>query len=139
MDFDKLLDTTSPIEKDRMLKQVLKRQEYNRRYQAKLRQRAKEITLERKIDDNIEFVLAYVKRKYSYEYDNFAAPIIDSEANAVVPGAFTNWVTLSANEYKSIDEAFDVSGLNNELTIEQFSELFLQNYKENNSGGFTKY
>lgn len=44
------------------------------------------------------------------------------------PIEFSSWVMLSANEYKTINEAFELSRLDNVLTLEQFSDLFEQHF-----------
>lgn len=136
--FDEIIQTTSPGEQDALMIQALKRQEYNRRYQAKLRQVAKLATLERKIDNNLNYVLGYIKRKYAVEYANYVEPTPE-QPKPVIDAGFSNWLILSANEYKSANEAFELSGLSDHMTIKEFTRLFSQYYNENNSGRYIKY
>lgn len=141
MDFNKILDTVTPEDRDSLTVQALKRQEYNRRYQAKLRERSKLITLEKKIDANLQFVIGYIKRKYASEYDAWVEPAPESVKPKVVSPAdeaFNNWLILSSNEYKSPGEAFELSGLSGWMDTMQFSQRFDQHYKENNKGRFSK-
>lgn len=135
MAFDDIINKTDD-EKDALIQQALRKQEYNRNYQRRLREVAKLATLERKIDDNLNHVLGYIKSKYSKEYKAWTKPVkTDPLARNV---AFDNWVLLSANEYKGIKEAFELSGLKGALSIDQFEDLFRQNYKQKDSGGYIK-
>lgn len=138
MAFDNLLNNTNneDLQKKQLVAQALRRQEYNRRYQARLRSITKLLTLEKRIDANLIYVIGYIKKKYSAEYDNYVEP---EEAPVVTNPAFNNWVLLSGAEYKSIKEAFELSGLGQYMTLEDFSVLFNQNYKENNRGRYTKH
>jgi hypothetical protein len=50
--------------------------------------------------------------------------------------AFDNWALMSANEYRSIDYAYSICGLN--MPFDEFTELFLKHYKKNDSGRYIK-
>lgn len=137
MAFDELLanNTNDDIKQSALLAQALKRQEYNRQYQAKLRQTTKLLTLEKKIDANLDHVLGYIKTRYGKEYAAWAKPV---EVTKSVDPVFSNWLLLSSSEYKSIKEAFEVSGLSNSMNIKEFTKLFNDYYKENNTGKYVK-
>ena len=138
--FNKILETTSNDEKDSLTIQALKRQEYNRQYQARLRERAKLITLERKIDANLQFVIGYIKEKYSAEYKSYTKSVEqEPTVKPEVDRAFNNWLLLSAQEYKSVQDAYEVSTLSEHMSIKEFSKLFEKHYKQNNRGRYTKY
>lgn len=139
MDFQKIINTTSSLEKDKLLNQVLKRQEYNRQYQRKLRERSKLVTLEKKIDDNLNFVIGYIKRKYAEEYAAWVEPVEIAEVVVTTNQPFLDWFVLAAQEYKSIKEAYQLSGLDNSMTFEEFEELFNQRFKQNDKGKYTQY
>lgn len=137
MAFDDIIknSTDHDIKRDHLITQALKRQEYNRNYQAKLRNVSRLITLEKRIDAELDHVLGYIKTKYAKEYEAWVAPVkYEPPANQ----AFTNWLILSADEYKSIKEAYEVSGLDNDMILSRFSSLFKYYYEENNRGRWIK-
>lgn len=137
MSFDDLINLT-PDEEQTLLKQALKKQEYNRNYQRRLRVAAKLATLERRIDANLDHAIGYIKTKYAKEYEAWTKPV--EAVERFTSAAFDDWVTLSAPSYRSIKEAFDLSGLRGTLTLDQFEELFRRHYKQqNNSGSYTKH
>ena len=95
MAFDELLanNTNDDIKQSALLAQALKRQEYNRQYQAKLRQTTKLLTLEKKIDANLDHVLGYIKTRYGKEYAAWAKPV---EVTKSVDPVFSNWLLASS-------------------------------------------
>lgn len=135
MTFNKILETVTDEQRNSMADQVLKRREYNRKYQAKLRSKMKLANLHKKIDNNIDDVIAYIHTNYADKY----AAWQPKKPHEVIDRAFTNWVLLSASDYPSIEQAFELSGLGDHINFNDFSRWFSKNYYENNSGGYTKY
>lgn len=127
MSFDDILAKKSESEKQGLIKQALKKQEYNRNYQAKLREAAKLATLERKIDDNLDHVLRYIKKHYAIEYK--AIKPIKPVVEKLEDSAFTNWLVLSQPRYRSIQYAYDVASL--DMSLDEFTKLFKQYFKIN--------
>lgn len=136
MSFDDILETVTDIQHKSMADQVLKRREYNRRYQAKLRAKIKLDNLHKKIDNNIDDVIAYIHMQYADRYTSWQPA--QAEQQEVIDQAFKNWVLLSARDYSSIDQAFEFSSLSDRISFDNFKRWFLMFYKENNSGGYTK-
>lgn len=135
MTFNKILETVTDEQRNAMADQVLKRREYNRKYQAKLRSKIKLANLHKKIDNNIDDVIAYIHIQYADKYNAWQP----SQMRDVIDESFSNWVLLSAGDYPSIENAYELSGLSDRVKFADFSRWFMQNYYENNSGGFTKY
>ena len=137
MAFDDILDnnTNEEIKQNSLLAQAIKRREYNKQYQARLRQTSKMLTLEKKIDANLNHVIGYIKTRYPKEYAAWVKPV---KAVVYSNSFFDNWLLLSAGEYKSIKDAFEVSGLAEHVTIKEFTKLFEQYYQETDSGSYTK-
>ena len=135
MTFNKILETVTDEQRNSMSEQVIKRREYNRKYQAKLRSKMKLANLHKKIDNNIDDVISYIHTRYA---DKYKAWQPDQQPD-VIDGAFSNWVLLSASDYPSIEQAFELSGLGDRIKFNDFSQWFLQYYYENNSGGYIKY
>lgn len=134
MTFNKILETVTDEQRNSMTDQVLKRREYNRKYQAKLRSKMKLATLHKKIDNNLDEVIAYIHTNYANEYESWQPKTHD-----VINSYFSNWVLLSAIDYPSINNAYELSGLSDRVSFVDFSRWFLMYYKENNSGGYTKH
>ncbi len=139
-DFNKILDTTTPEIKDSLTIQALKRQEYNRHYQAKLRARAKFITLEKKVDANLQYVIGYIKRKYADEYEQYKTPAEVKISTIVEPENqnFKDWLILSRNEYKSAKHAYELSGLDKYMQFKDFKKLFDKYYGEIGDNKYAK-
>lgn len=135
--FDDVLETTSPEFEDSLRVQALKRREYNRRYQAKLRQQAKLLTLEKKIDDNVDYVIGYIKRKYQKEFDAYVEGDT-SKKKLTLPVEFENWLIVSGQTYSSPRDAYEVSGLNQVMKSKKFTDLFLQCFIVDDQGTYHK-
>lgn len=134
MSFDEILNRATTDEKDALMKQALKKQEYNRNYQRRLRARAKLATLESRIDNNLQYVLGYIKRKYAEEYAAYVEPVQE-----VISPAFIDWFTMFAQpEYKSAKEAYDISSIKKSLSFDEFAPLFERGFKKNNKGKYIK-
>jgi len=142
MSFDEILDndTSQEYKRNKLVAQALKRQEYNRQYQKRLRQAARFLTLERKIEANLDFVIRYIKKNHSKEYSNYVEPVVKSEPVADTIPVFDTWLLLSASEYKSVEEAYELSRLNDhKVDIKEFTKMFEQYYKKNNKGKYIRY
>lgn len=135
MTFNKILETVTDEQRNSMAEQVIKRREYNRKYQAKLRSKVKLANLHKKIDNNIDEVISYIHARYADKYNAWQP----DKPREIIDEAFSNWVLLSASDYSSIEQAFEFSGLSDRIKFDDFSRWFLQNYYENNSGGYIKY
>lgn len=135
MSFRDILQNTTAddIASERLIEQAKRRQAYNRAYQAKIREKGKLLTLERKIDENINHVIKYLKTKYGDKLDEY----IPSEPVRVHP-AFAGWWMLSANVYKTKKHAFEVSTLEKSMTFDEFSKLFDECYKLGNDNKYYK-
>lgn len=136
MSFDDIINKATTENKDHLIKQALKKQEYNRNYQRRLREAAKLATLERKIDANLHHVFRYIKTNYADAYADYVVPVQDIKP--VSNPAFDNWLLLSAEEYKSIQYAFDVSSLEQHMSFDEFSELFEDHFKPTKQKTFAK-
>ncbi len=133
-DFDKILNTTSPGDRDNLMGQALKRREYNRRYQAKLREVARFATLERRVDQNLDYVIGYIKRKYADEYKAYVLPKHKKTAIEPDKPALTNWLIMARPLYKSKVEAYEVAGVAKTVTLKEFEHFFDRYYVENDRG-----
>lgn len=65
-------------------------------------------------------------------------PATPVESTKVVDPAVGNWLIFSAGEYRSIEYAYSVSSLNEHMDIAEFTDVFKQYYKQNNSGRWSK-
>lgn len=136
MSFDDIVanDTAQDIKKDAMMAQALRRQEYNRQYQQRLRNVTRLLTLEKRVDADIQHVIGYIKRKYAKEYADYVEPV--APATLTNP-RFDDWVVLSAKQYKSKKEAFELSRLGEHMAFGEFSKFFDQ-YFNKSAKGFLK-
>lgn len=138
MAFDDILTTASEDQKQSLIQQALKKQEYNRNYQRKLRVAAKLATLESKIDENLDHVIGYIKRKYDDQYTNYVEPVAVANAAPAHYQSFANWVLLSADEYRDATQAFEFSMLGEDMTYKDFNDLFVQHYSKGDDGKMHK-
>jgi len=125
MSFDKILATISEDDQGAMLKQAMNKRDYNRKYQARLRVTAKQLTLERKIDSNVLHAIGYIKDRYAYELKNYDKLVQQRvEPLEPVPHAFSNWLLVGARSYKDAADAYSVSSANDSMTLKEFTKLF---------------
>lgn len=134
MSFEDILNKATVEEKESLMKQALKKQEYNRNYQRRLRAFAKLATLERRIDDNLQHVLGYIKKKYADQYAAYVEPVQE-----VINPAFMDWYHMFAQpEYKSVKEAYEISSIKDSLSFDEFKPLFERGFEKTNKGFFKK-
>jgi len=127
MNFNEILAKLPETDQKTLLEQAINKRNYNRAYQAKLRLTAKQLTIERKIDNDVLHAIGYIKSKYALElknYEQLTADILNAQAKSVVPVIFQNWLLVCGANYKDAEQAHSVSDISKDMPLDQFTKLF---------------
>lgn len=129
--FDEILNSDKNAQL--LLKQAEKRLAYNREYQRRVRARARLLTLEKRIDENIDHVIGYILDKYGDLVTSYK-PTEVIESNV----CFDNWLLLSGDSYASREDAYQVSTLEGDLGFDEFCKLFDLFFKLDDNNRYIK-